>query len=70
MLMKYRFFSKRGNIIHLPGTRHRKYLEENTGATDVKLSTSEIEEIESLHMQFPDIGSRYSETYARQEDKS
>jgi aryl-alcohol dehydrogenase-like predicted oxidoreductase len=62
--------SKGDHIIPIPGTRHRKYLEENAGATDVDLSTSEIEEIESLLKRFPDIGSRYSETYARQVDKS
>ena len=58
-----------GHIIPIPGTRHRKYLEENAGAVDISLSSEDIREIDSLLTRFPDIGSRYSENFARQVDK-
>ena len=49
------------NIIPIPGTKRRKYLEENAGAADVVLSKEDIEEIESLLKKYPNIGPRYSE---------
>ena len=50
------------NIIPIPGTKRRKYLEENGGATDVLLSHEDIEEIEGLLKKYPNIGPRYSES--------
>jgi aryl-alcohol dehydrogenase-like predicted oxidoreductase len=49
------------NIIPIPGTKRRKYLEENAGAADVILSHEDIEEIEALLKKYPNIGPRYSE---------
>jgi len=49
------------NIIPIPGTKRRKYLEENAGAADVILSHEHIEEIEGLLKKYPNIGPRYSE---------
>ena len=49
------------NIIPIPGTKRRKYLEENAGAADVILSQEDIEEIEGLLKKYPNIGPRYSE---------
>ena len=57
------------HIIPIPGTRHIKYLEENSGASDISLSDEDMREIDSLLTRFPDIGSRYSENFARQVDK-
>jgi aryl-alcohol dehydrogenase-like predicted oxidoreductase len=57
------------HIIPIPGTRHRKYLEENAGAIDVNLTDSNLTDIEALLKRFPDIGSRYSENFAKQVDK-
>lgn len=57
------------HIIPIPGTRHRKYLEENAGAVDVSLDTSDLKAIETLLKRFPDIGSRYSENFAKHVDK-
>ncbi|AGK53214.1 aldo/keto reductase [Bacillus sp. 1NLA3E] len=48
------------NIIPIPGTKRRKYLEENAGASDVTLTAKEIEEIENLLNKYPNIGPRYS----------
>jgi len=58
------------HIIPIPGTKHRKYLEENAGATDIELTSSDLDEIEALLKRFPNIGSRYTETFAKQLDKS
>ena len=49
------------NIIPIPGTKRRKYLEENAAAADVILSHEHIEEIEALLKKYPNIGPRYSE---------
>ena len=48
------------NIIPIPGTKRRKYLEENAGAADVTLTAKELEEIEKLLKKYPNIGPRYS----------
>jgi aryl-alcohol dehydrogenase-like predicted oxidoreductase len=49
------------NIIPIPGTKRRKYLEENAGAADVILSHADMEEMEALLRKYPNIGPRYSE---------
>jgi aryl-alcohol dehydrogenase-like predicted oxidoreductase len=49
------------NIIPIPGTKRRKYLEENAAAADVLLLKEDIEEIEGLLKKYPNIGPRYSE---------
>jgi len=53
--------AKGDHIIPIPGTKRRKYLEENAGAADVILSREDIEEIEGLPRKYPNIGPRYSE---------
>lgn len=49
------------DIIPIPGTKKRKYLEENAGAVDVILSKSELNLIEELLVRYPNTGARYSE---------
>lgn len=49
------------HIIPIPGTKRRKYLEENAGAAEVNLSHQDIEEIEGLLKKYPNTGPRYSE---------
>jgi aryl-alcohol dehydrogenase-like predicted oxidoreductase len=49
------------NIIPIPGTKRRKYLEENAAAADVILSHEDLEEIEGLLKKYPNIGPRYTE---------
>ena len=61
--------SQGNHIIPIPGTRHRKYLEENAGAVDVNLTPADMKDIETLITRFPDIGSRYSENFAKHVDK-
>jgi aryl-alcohol dehydrogenase-like predicted oxidoreductase len=57
------------HIIPIPGTRHRKYLEENAGAVDINLSPADLHDIETLLTLYPNVGSRYSDNFARQVDK-
>ena len=49
------------NIIPIPGTKRRKYLEENASAVDVSLNLNDLERIENILKKYPNIGSRYSQ---------
>ncbi len=49
------------DIIPIPGTKKRKYLEDNAGAADVSLSPSDLNDIEALIARYPNTGARYSE---------
>jgi aryl-alcohol dehydrogenase-like predicted oxidoreductase len=49
------------HIFPIPGTKHDKYLEENAGAVNVKLSVTDLEEIESVFPKGVVSGSRYPE---------
>ena len=49
------------NIIPIPGTKKRKYLEENAGAADVNLSKEDLQEIEEILKTYPNVGERYYE---------
>jgi aryl-alcohol dehydrogenase-like predicted oxidoreductase len=49
------------DIIPIPGTKKRKYLEENAGAVDVHLSENDLKKINDLIARYPNVGNRYSE---------
>ena len=49
------------HIIPIPGTKRRKYLEENAAAANVILSHDDVEEIEDLLKKYPNVGPRYTE---------
>ncbi|MFH6991531.1 aldo/keto reductase [Flavobacterium sp. FlaQc-48] len=49
------------DIIPIPGTKKRIYLEENAEAVNLNLTAAELMEIEQLIVQYPVIGERYSE---------
>ena len=49
------------NIIPIPGTKRRKYLEENIGAVDVVLDFTDLEKIENILRKYPNTGPRYSQ---------
>lgn len=49
------------NIIPIPGTKRRKYLEENAGAVDLKLTAKDLEDIDAIVKKYPNIGPRYSD---------
>jgi aryl-alcohol dehydrogenase-like predicted oxidoreductase len=49
------------DIIPIPGTKKRKYLEENAAAVDIPLSVDELSEINRVLLKYPDVGQRYGE---------
>lgn len=49
------------DIIPIPGTKKRKYLEENAGSVAVDLTKEELQPIDELLKQFPAAGERYGE---------
>jgi aryl-alcohol dehydrogenase-like predicted oxidoreductase len=49
------------DIVPIPGTKRRQYLEENVGALDIRLTADELAEIDSLLPRGAAAGSRYSE---------
>jgi aryl-alcohol dehydrogenase-like predicted oxidoreductase len=53
--------SRGDDMIPIPGTKRRKYLEENAAAVDIVLSKHDLEEIEEIVSRHPNIGNRYSE---------
>jgi aryl-alcohol dehydrogenase-like predicted oxidoreductase len=53
------------NIIPIPGTKRRKYLEENAGAVEVELEMADLESIENIVNKYPNIGPRYSTQHSR-----
>ena len=61
--------AKGDHIIPIPGTKKRKYLAENAGAAEIKLTTDDLKEIEDLLRKYPDIGPRYTEKFAKRVDK-
>lgn len=54
--------AKGENIIPIPGTKKRKYLEMNARAVDIDLSQSDIAEIETIISKYPDTGERYPQS--------
>lgn len=49
------------DIIPIPGTKRRKYLEENTAALDIQLDKADQERIEAVIRKYPNTGPRYSD---------
>lgn len=49
------------DIIPIPGTKKRKYLEENAKAADVTLNNADLAAIQQLIDKYPNVGKRYSD---------
>ena len=49
------------DIIPIPGTKRKKYLEENAKAVDINLSQDDLNAIQDIVSRHPDVGERYSE---------
>ena len=49
------------DIIPIPGTKKRKYLEENAAAVDITLTDQDLQNMENLLAKHPDVGQRYSD---------
>ena len=54
-----------GDIAPIPGTKRRKYLEENAGAADVELTEDDLRRIEEAMPRGSAAGERYSEEMMR-----
>lgn len=52
--------SKGNDLVPIPGTKRRKYLEENAAAVDIKLTPSEIAELEAAVPESEIAGDRYA----------
>ncbi|MFX1284186.1 MAG: aldo/keto reductase [Promethearchaeota archaeon] len=48
------------NIIPIPGTKRRKYLDDNCKAPDVELAENDLKAMDEIINHHPDIGERYS----------
>jgi aryl-alcohol dehydrogenase-like predicted oxidoreductase len=57
-------------IVPIPGTKRRKYLQENVGALDVDLSSKDLERIEEVAPKDSFAGSRYPEAMMKLLNKS
>ena len=57
------------DIIPIPGTKKRQYLEENAAAADVQLSEADLSAIQDLLAKFSNTGPRYSEWAMKLIDK-
>ncbi|WP_121810460.1 aldo/keto reductase [Mucilaginibacter kameinonensis] len=58
------------NIIPIPGTKRRKYLLDNAGSVDVKLTPADLQDIEAVLAKYPDTGDRYNEANYKFVDKN
>ena len=58
------------DIVPIPGTKRRKYLQENVGALDVDLSSRDLERIEEVAPKDSFAGSRYPEAMLKLLNKS
>jgi aryl-alcohol dehydrogenase-like predicted oxidoreductase len=54
-------FAKGDDLAPIPGTKRRKYLEENAAAADIKLTSAEVAELEAAIPQSEIAGERYNE---------
>jgi aryl-alcohol dehydrogenase-like predicted oxidoreductase len=50
-----------GDIVPIPGTKHRKYLEENSGALDIELSADDLRRLNEVFPFGAAAGERYPE---------
>ena len=57
------------NIIPIPGTKKRKYLEENAAAVDITITKGDLDAIETILAKYPNTGPRYSEEYEKLVDR-
>lgn len=53
------------DIIPIPGTKKRKYLQENAAAANLELTKADLAAIDALVKKFPDVGERYAEGFMR-----
>jgi aryl-alcohol dehydrogenase-like predicted oxidoreductase len=57
------------HIVPIPGTKRRKYLEENAAFVNVTITDEDHGAIETLLQKYPDTGARYAEEHMKMVDK-
>ena len=57
------------DMLPIPGTKRRKYLEENVGAIDVRLTPADLAAIDALAKEYPVAGERYLEASLKMVDQ-
>jgi aryl-alcohol dehydrogenase-like predicted oxidoreductase len=62
--------AKGEDLVPIPGTKRRKYLEENAKAVDLKLSAEEVAELEAAVPAEEVVGARYGEAFIKTIDRS
>jgi len=62
--------AKGDDIVPIPGTKRRKYLEENAAAVDIQLSAAEVAELEAAVPRDQVVGERYAPQAMRAIDRS
>ena len=61
--------AKGDDVVPIPGTKRRKYLEENAAAAAIELSPAEVAEIEAAVPSEEVVGARYPEAFMKSVDK-
>jgi aryl-alcohol dehydrogenase-like predicted oxidoreductase len=61
--------AKGNDIVPIPGTKRRKYLEENTGTVEIKLTSDEVRELEAAVPHHEVAGERYPEAAMKAIDR-
>jgi aryl-alcohol dehydrogenase-like predicted oxidoreductase len=61
--------AKGQDLVPIPGTKRRKYLEENAAAADLKLTKEEVAELEAAVPQDEVVGGRYAEANMKAIDR-
>jgi aryl-alcohol dehydrogenase-like predicted oxidoreductase len=62
--------AKGEDLVPIPGTKRRKYLEENAAAADIHLTPKEVAELEAAVPENEIIGDRYSPGAMKNIDRS
>ena len=62
--------AKGDNIVPIPGTKRRAYLESNAAAMEISLSPTEMTELETLFPPDAAVGERYNEQMAQWVDRT
>jgi len=53
------------NVVPIPGTKKRKYLVENAGATEIILNPADLQRMEAILLDYPNTGPRYNEAFEK-----
>jgi aryl-alcohol dehydrogenase-like predicted oxidoreductase len=61
--------AKGKDLVPIPGTKRRKYLDENAAAAEIKLTPGEVAELEAAVPQSEIAGDRYAEAHMRAIDR-